>query len=183
MTPPGHLAMAYIATRQRTRLGRRAHVAAFAMFGALLPDIIDKSLIVLGVYPWGRTVGHSLITWTLVAAFVVMIGAALRPLPRAPWVLVGVASHFFADLLDDAFAGVVSTSYALTSWFGWPLFTPDWREWRVSPIGSGPEMIPTWLEIAFIGFALLLMFLDARRMEKDDGNVVQHAVSGGDDQP
>jgi len=184
MTPPGHLAMAYLTIRQRVPVARRAQVALLAMFGALLPDVIDKSLVVLGVYPWGRTMGHSLITWTLVASFLVLIATLVRPLPRSTWVVAGVISHFLADLTDDAFAGFLHTSYVLTSWFAWPLFNPDQFEIRVRPLLGAPEVAPTYYEIAVLGAAVILMFWDGRRMGGNGLEVPdagEPAVPRGDD--
>ncbi len=163
MTPPGHLAMAYFAVRQTAPDRVRPGVAALAMLGALLPDFIDKTLLVVGVFPWGRTVGHSLIVWALLGGILTIAFATLRPWPPARGLGIGVGSHFVADAVDDVFAGFLQTSYPLTSWFAWPVANPDQWEWRVLPLLRRPETIPTMLEIAAVTAVVMFMVWDARR--------------------
>lgn len=194
MTPPGHLAFAYLMSRQGAPVIVRARLIACAMFGALIPDLVDKSLFLAGIYPWSRTVGHSAITWALLAAHVVIASVVFRTSPRlerhvagVPWVTIGVLSHLLADLTDDMVAGLLHNSYMLTSWFLWPTANPDQWEWRVSPL-LGPTVGLTFYEAAVMGLATALMFWDRRMLrgemdavEVTDDHPGQHAVPRGDD--
>ena len=59
---PGHLAVAHVVARRRGA-DRVARIGLVAL-GALLPDLVDKPLMLAGVTPYGRTVGHSLVFWS-----------------------------------------------------------------------------------------------------------------------
>lgn len=191
MTPTGHLAFAYLATRHRAPRRDRARIAAVAMAGAMLPDVVDKTLLVVGAYPWGRTVGHSLVTWVLLVGIGVLVTTTLRGWMYGRWLALGAATHLLADFADDLFAGFAYTSYALTSWFLWPLRNPDQWEWRVAPLAPGVDVAPTMFEYAVIFAAAFWMTWDGRRagdagrnwMEDLDDDPGEHVVSRRDDQP
>lgn len=132
MTPPGHLAVAYLLARRGVAAGGVRQLAPVWM-GALLPDLMDKNLQWLGVTPHGRTVGHSVIVWGAVGAAWLVLARR----PRVPGlVLLGGFSHLVTDLLDDVWEGLERSGYVFSGWFAWPLTHPDM--WNVR--------CPHWLE-------------------------------------
>lgn len=159
MTVFGHVAFAYVATRYRSA---QLETATWAMVGALLPDMIDKPLHLLGLFPWGRTIGHSVFFWALTIGFVLLIDLFVRRLPGYRWVLFGAMTHLIADLTDDIVAGFQFGAYALTSWGLWPVATPDDWDWVVVPLGYIDPGITTY-EIAFLIVAVLLL-VNPRRL-------------------
>ena len=160
MNLPGHLAVAYVVGR-----GRLRRLAAVTV-GSLVPDVIDKPLMLAGVTPYGRTVGHSLVFWGY--AVVIWMAAVTLRLRRAELlggVVAGGLAHLAADLVDDVVEGFQSTGYAFSAWAGWPVTNPDMASWRVDPILAlrrGPE-VTTVLEIATV---LAVVALAARRRER-----------------
>ena len=137
MNVAGHLAVAYLLARRRRRAWL-ARLEAIAL-GALLPDLVDKTLMLIGLTPYGRTVGHSLVFW-LFATWLWMLAMARR-LPRAGWlalVMVGGLSHLVVDLVDDVVEGVEHSGYVFSAWFGWPWTNPDMWSPKVE------HLFPAW---------------------------------------
>lgn len=154
----GHVAMGGILGRER-RFGALCTLAL--LLGCLFPDIVDKPLKMIGVYPWGRTVGHSTLVW---AAFHLSI-QSVRP-GRVSTALhafsIGWVSHFLADVLDDFAQGVECTGYVFTSWMAWPIWNPDMFDLKI--FSGGRECISTF-EILFtiLGVAWLVRARKGRR--------------------
>jgi hypothetical protein len=88
VSPLGHLALGVLAARL---CGHRGRAAAPVLVGAVLPDLLDKPLGVLGVVPSYHTVGHSLLVLVAAAA---LVGRGDRGRP----LLLGWASHLAGDL-------------------------------------------------------------------------------------
>lgn len=132
---PGHLAVgALIARRQR--------YATFglwcaALLGSLAPDLIDKSLRLVGVFPWGRTVGHSVFVVAAVA-LIAVVGRMFEPRARWPAALaLGWAGHLVADLVADFELGVLHRGDIWSAWALAPLYNADQLSVTVQPcIGS-----------------------------------------------
>lgn len=109
---PTHLLVGYV-------LGRRWDLPAlWALAGAALPDLVDKSLATVGVFELYQTVGHSLLA-LVVAAVLVAVGrnAVAGSLGRnglALW--VGWASHLAADAVHM----VVNGRPADVQFLAWP---------------------------------------------------------------
>lgn len=135
MYAPGHLAVgALIARHQR--------YATFglwctALLGSLAPDLIDKGLRLLGVFPWGRTVGHSVVVLAAVA-LVAVIGRALEPRARWPIALaLGWAGHLVADLVADLELGLLHRGDIWSAWMLAPWYNADQMAVSVRPcVGS-----------------------------------------------
>ena len=162
MTPFGHAAFAYLAFAPRLR--RAASRAPFyAIGGALLPDVVDKSLMIAGAFPWGRTVGHSAAAWGAILAVVYLWHLAAQPIPRVVWVTWGAISHLVADLIDDFSAGFESLAYAFSAWFGFPWTNPDMYPWIVQPGFATPRDVSAF-EVACIG--LCIIYIVWRRREE-----------------
>lgn len=88
MSPLGHLALGVLAGRWRAygARGRR-----LCLFGAFLPDLVDKPLGHLGVTPSFHSVGHSLPVLIAVALVAVRVG-------RGAPVVLGWTTHLVGDL-------------------------------------------------------------------------------------
>ena len=119
--------------------------------GALLPDLVDKSLQWLGATPHGRSVGHSALLWVAI----MLTTAALRLRgPRLPHaitaVLTGVALHLLGDLVDDAVEAIQWSGVAFSGWSGWPLTDPDELHLPVLALGEPWAFRPTLLELGVI---------------------------------
>lgn len=71
MFPPGHLALGIHLVRRLPGLASGHAATAALLIGTLTPDLIDKTLQWTGVYPWGRTWGHSLVGNLVLAAIAV----------------------------------------------------------------------------------------------------------------
>jgi len=160
---PGHISTAWLVAvvyaRRRGRLPDLPTEVIPAVLGALTPDLIDKPLLYAGVFRHGRSIGHSLVFLLAGAAlFLVVRRTGSRwAVPLGMWVL-GIASHFAADLADDLVSGFLSGGIVISSWFGWPLTTPSTWDWR-----SGTALWPgyplmTPLEYAVIGLAVWTAF-------------------------
>jgi hypothetical protein len=144
VTPLGHLAVSVLLVRARGYAGR---AAAGCLAGAVLPDLIDKPLVALGVVPVAHSVGHSVVVLGALAAAVALV-PRLRP---AGPLLVGVAGHVAADL-------VVAYPTFLVN-YAWPLLaprpTPDdpvvayWLEYAAGPLGA--------LELALVAAGLVAL--------------------------
>lgn len=134
------------------------------MLGALLPDLIDKSLMLIGVTPYGRTVGHSLVFW-LFTSWLWMLAVGRR-LPRARWlglVLLGGISHLVVDLVDDVVEGFEYSGYPFSAWFGWPWTNPDMWSPKVSHVFPVWAYATTSLELLTLVAVVALARRDGRR--------------------
>ncbi len=195
MYVPGHLATAALLALAVERMGRRRGGAASrsagglggtgvpagggaarwwpvwvvvpAMLGALTPDLLDKSLLEMGVYRWGRTLGHSVfVLGGLVGLWLVGRRAFGHRLPRfftaiGFWVL-GIASHIPADLADDALRAVLRGGQVIASWMLWPWLHPysyvlSHRRGPIWPAAGGvwPWRV-TPLEVAVVALAVVI---------------------------
>lgn len=128
MTPLGHLSAA--AMLARGRLGRTPALAGLWCYGscalgALLPDLVDKPMLWLGMTPYGRGVGHALLSWAWMGVIAALWPArsALKPL-LALFVWAGF-SHLAFDAWDDLNASLLFHDVAFSGWAGWPWFNPD----------------------------------------------------------
>lgn len=163
MQPIGHPVVGYVcyAGYTRARYGDRPDGAAalLAVCAAMLPDLIDKPLWLVGVTPVGRTVGHSLLGVLLIGGG---IGAIARSRGRpdlATAVLVGYSSHVVADVPWHVLVGAVRELGFLL----WPITeTPAYT--GVKPIGTafGVEVTTLWIEAALFVAGGALWWTDGR---------------------
>jgi hypothetical protein len=107
-----HLAAAYLAARVWNLVAPRRQVSTLlAMFGGVLPDLIDKPLALLPGWDAGRSVAHTVL-FTLALFALTRLHRGFLP------IAFGAATHI---LLDDP-----STYLATFAWpFLGPTFTPD----------------------------------------------------------
>lgn len=110
----GHLGFGEtLATPWRARLSNLALLA-----GALLPDVIDKPLFYLHLFPYitgTRAFGHTGIFLLLIAAY-----ALVRRSRTAAALALGMATHL---LVDGALEGFTLTGSAAPA-IAWPLLGP-----------------------------------------------------------
>jgi hypothetical protein len=156
VTPPGHLAVAYLLAR-RGVVARGLWHAAPVWLGALLPDLADKSLQWLKLTPYGRTVGHSVLVWLALAVAWRLV--APRVLPKTAsasgLVILGGFSHLAIDLVDDLVEGVERTGYVFSAWFGWPFTNPDMWNAKCPHLFAPLPHAVTTLELATVATCLL----------------------------
>lgn len=155
----GHIAVGSLIDQTFTK---RIHTRLVLLcVGALLPDIIDKPLMLLKVYPWGRTLGHSVFVWSAFHLFAAYqhrhANTSNKPLL---WISFGWFSHFLADLTDDFVQGLTCTSYLFTGWMGWPITNPDML---AVIFGTRAPECQTGYELAIVGIAILYTFSRHRR--------------------
>jgi hypothetical protein len=163
MNVAGHLAFAFLAAEPlqarrpaELRPTRNLTLDLYVMFGALIPDIIDKPLRLVGFTPHGRSIGHAILVWSLFTCLA-LLTTTLYPRTRPLALLAyGWATHFVADTLDDFVAGLESTGYLWTSWAGWPWLTADDSWWQL--FQPWRHDLITSLEIAVI-LVTLVRFL------------------------
>lgn len=165
MNVAGHLAFAFLSTeplhaRTRGRLSsprdRDLTLDAFVLLGALVPDLIDKPLRLIGFTPHGRSIGHALLVWLLFTCLAIL---ATTLIPRArslSLIAYGWATHFVADTLDDLVAGLLETSYLWTSWAGWPWLTADAHKWMVT--AAYPTATSWGFEAAVVAMATIVSY-------------------------
>jgi len=159
MYPIGHVSLATLLAQHRATAEGRP-VATHAdlipvLFGALLPDLVDKSILYLGASPYGRTVGHSLLVLALFSAIWGFLRIQNTGGTRAfGWMLVGWASHLGGDLIDDFIDGAHFSGYLFSGWMGWPYSNPDMWEWKSQPIFSSCDACLTIFEVTIIAGAI-----------------------------
>jgi len=153
MNPPGHIAFGYLTARRRGESMSGRFVAGLFV-GALTPDLIDKTLMYADVYPWGRTVGHSVLVWAVFALVAALANRRGTMVPKA--IALGWASHFCADFLDDLVAGIMYERYVFSAWFTWPYLNPDLYPLILDQSIMGPcNGCYTAIEAAVIGLFVL----------------------------
>lgn len=160
----GHLAMGYLAVAGPA-VARRApidvHYALLpALIGTVTPDAIDKTLRVLEVQQYGRSLGHSLLF--LIALYTGWRVLCRLKLPSAQpfgWWGVGVATHLFADLVNDAFRAFEARGLLFTAWAAWPL--TDARSFAVDyQVGRHVQIHPmyTSFEIGVLALTAAMLY-------------------------
>ncbi len=121
------------------------------MVGTFLPDVLDKSLMLVGASPCGRSVGHSLVFWGTATLLFIILYAVRHPRESTVWALVvGGWGHLVVDAVDDLFAGFEHSGYAFSAWAGWPWTNPDMWSWRVAPLLPTEGQPTTSLELAVL---------------------------------
>ena len=162
MQPVVHLAVGYLCyttyarRREDTPPGERATLVA--LFGAALPDLLDKPPWILGLAV-GRTIGHSLLF-----AVPVMVGGWLLARSRERPTLgiafaIGLASHLATDVPWHVVAG----DYHELGFLLWPI-TPMPSYSGTKPLATvdGIEVTTLWLEAAILVVGAALWWADGR---------------------
>ena len=172
MYPPGHLAFGYICYSLyfhiRWKRPPPGDETLILLLGTQFPDLVDKPLALLGVFPYSRYVGHSLITIALLVVFLWFVTKTAPSRRRlvAPFT-VGAISHSIADIIPKLLYG-----HPLGADFGWLLWpvivgTPSYRP---------PEDIADYY--SFPGSTLLEEMLDLTIILFSGSAVVLWIVAG-----
>jgi hypothetical protein len=178
--PPGHISSALLVGERLTLypLGWAGQVGL--VVGCLLPDLLDKPLRWGGVFPWGRTVGHSALLWCAMSliALIGVCGTWVRRRsndrpekiqagrsPESTFTLipllgllvglsVGGCLHLLGDLVADVESAWRGSSVAVSWWFGWPWRNPDHTLWSVGPHPAGHRLL-TVVEVLTVAWLVV----------------------------
>lgn len=125
-------------------LAQRLRLPVLAtMFFAILPDLVDKPLYVVGLAPAARWIAHTVL-------FLVVVSAALHLLGRRQLALTaffGIASHYVLDLR-----------------FFLPLFYPFVQyEWPTAYLGPALDSIA----LLFEAFGLIFIIMAADDLQRE----------------
>jgi hypothetical protein len=160
MFATGHIATAWLAARFADGRGPRRAAIVATVAGVLLPDVVDKSILVAKLSPWGRTIGHSVLVWAV--ALAVCVGVARAKRSDLPLLLAaGGWLHLVVDLLNDLLAGVLYSGWIFSLWFTWPFFNPDLGMVAAGPLIDAPARMTPW-EVVVVGLAAILWTLEWR---------------------
>ncbi|MBA2662010.1 MAG: metal-dependent hydrolase [Bradymonadaceae bacterium] len=159
---PGHLAVGYLVVVAAGGASRGANLIGALVpvwVGVLTPDIIDKSIKLVGLSVFGRTVGHSVLSLALIVGMWAMLARReWKHASKLGWFVAGVGLHLITDLVNDLVAGVMYTRYLFSAWFSWPYMNPDMAAWQVESVLSPYNFHFTPLEIVTVVLALWMTF-------------------------
>lgn len=165
---PGHLSVGFLASAGKALAHNRPLYLRNELFpvliGSLTPDIIDKSIKLFGISPFGRTVGHSLLTLTLLTLiWQLLVRRRNKPHPILGWWTFGIGMHIATDFLNDIIDGLFYTSYLFSAWATWPYFNPDMYQVRAIPLFEPCKKCTTPAEYGIIAVALCVALFLRRR--------------------
>jgi hypothetical protein len=149
MWPWGHLAAGYLCYSLYCRFvaGRapRGVGTVAVLFGTQAPDLVDKPLAwTFGLLPSGRSLGHSLVVFALVAPLVWWVAGRRDHRPLAAAVGFGSLTH----LLTDALYPILRFDFVGAGFLGWPLIPQPTYEGDYGVLTYFLELQPT-PELAF----------------------------------
>lgn len=173
MLPPGHIATAYLVAlatrREHARAWHGRHLSfGWTIVGAVVPDVVDKGLFVLGLVGNSRHVGHSAFVWLFA---VLALWCASRWKRESPMVdepgssprfmalssiTAGGVSHMATDFLTDPERALMYGGCGIGPWWVWPA-RPDYETsiCIMGPIESGRGF--SSLELAVIMAAVFFL--------------------------
>lgn len=156
---PGHLAIGFLAAAGNALAHKRPiHIRQElypALIGSLTPDVIDKTIKLSGISPFGRTIGHSLLTLTLLTLIWQLVSLrSNKPHPILGWWIVGIGLHIATDFFNDIVAGIYYTGYMFTAWATWPYLNPDMYPQKVIPLFTDCPKCTTPAEYGTVALAI-----------------------------
>ena len=124
MIASGHIGVGYLTYAVFRRLVRWSPPGTAVLFavivGSMFPDMVDKPLAWgLGVLPAGRSLGHSLLTATVVIAVLLPVAVRYGRTKEGAAFSVGWLSHIAADAYTEILV------HGTTSFLFWPLPARD----------------------------------------------------------
>lgn len=165
---PGHLAIGFLAASGNALAHKRPlnfrHELYPVLIGSLTPDIIDKSIKLFGISPFGRTVGHSLLTLALLALIWRLLTIrSNKPQPILGWWIVGIGLHLATDFFNDFVDGVYFTGYIFSAWSTWPYLNPDMYALQTIPLFTSCRNCTTPAEYGTVALAICVALVLRRR--------------------
>ena len=170
MYTSGHLAMGYLAAAGPALAHKRVldvqQALIPALVGAATPDLIDKPLHALGLITYSRGLGHSIFFFAAVLVLWRWIKHRRPGLSRPMgWWIIGIGTHFFADVINDFFRGLEARGFLFSGWLGWPITCT--RDLTVLfDLGREIRIHPTFTSLEIAIFALALVVAIAHRYPK-----------------
>lgn len=161
MYPPVHPVVGYLVYAGFTRVLGRTPSDGIAVpvlvVATLLPDIIDKPLLWMGVVPSGRTLGHSLL-FAIPVMIVVSLFFYRRGSPEAGVAFaIGYLSHIAADALWPLVVGASGELGFLL----WPLtYSPPYEGQKYLTTVMGIDVTTFPIEIALLVLGLAVWISD-----------------------
>lgn len=163
MHPVVHPFVGYLCYTGYTRLQREDHPqgdpSVVAVFAAILPDLIDHPLWLVGLTPVGRTIGHSLFGG---AVLVGVAGAVARRRGRQDLGIafaIGYVSHIAADVPWHVISGDVHELGFLL----WPVTDmPAYSGVKVVGTVGGVEVTTLWFEVMIVAVGVTTWWRDGR---------------------
>lgn len=154
----GYLCYAgYARARHGTR--PRGEPTVVAVFAAVLPDLIDQPLWLIGVTPIGRTFAHSLFGGVLIAGTVGALAHSRGRLDLGVAFAIGYFSHIVADIPWHVLAGDYHELGFLLS----PVTEmPAYSGVKVVGTVGGVEITTLWFEGALFVVGVLCWWYDER---------------------
>ncbi len=158
MLLPGHIAVGFLygagVRPGEGELHRLRGAVPYCVLGGVLPDLIDKPIHWAHLSPYGRTVGHSVVTLLVLGLVYLMLRQRFPRLGVAlVLILAGMATHLLADLVADLEGGLRFTGYVFSAWYGWPFTNPDQCDVHVFRVAHAYGRYVTYAEITVVAFA------------------------------
>ena len=156
MWPITHLAVGYLCyaalARTRGRVpGDGATLAA--VFGAALPDLVDKPLLWAGAVPSGRTLAHSVFAAFLFSAIAWWLASRYDREELVIAFAVGYASHLAADVAWPLLVG----AYDELGFLLWPItHSPPYEGQKSLGTLAGMEVTTFWFEVVILAAGIAL---------------------------
>ena len=166
MWPWGHLAVGYLlySAFARWRFDRPpgSGAALLVALGTQFPDLVDKPLAwTFHLLPGGRSLGHSLLTATVVCALWFWVARRRGRAALGVAFAVGYVSHLFTD----AIVPLLNGQYRYVAYLGWPLLDLPPYDTGVGFVErfASMEFTPLMLfEFALVALALAVWLRDGR---------------------
>lgn len=125
MWPWGHAVVGYVIATSVLLFSRgrpmTTREAVVVVVGTQIPDLVDKPLAwVVPVLPSGRSLGHSLLVWTIVSAVLLVVAYRNHHLHVASLLVLAYLVGILTDVPTAAFGGDFSRATFLL----WPMLSP-----------------------------------------------------------
>lgn len=128
-----------------------------AVFAAILPDMIDRSLWLIGVTSVGRTIAHSLLGAIVLVGGMVILARAYHRSDLGVAFAIGYFSHILADIPWHILAG----DYHELGFLLWPVTEmPAYSGVKVVANIGSVEITTLWLEGGLFLLGVLVWWRD-----------------------
>lgn len=146
-------------TRARHRRSPRGGPTIVAVFAAILPDLIDQQLWIIGVTPVGRTFAHSLFGGVLIVGVVGFLARRRGRQELGVAFAIGYISHIAADIPWHVLAG----DYHELGFLLWPVTEmPAYSGVKAVGTIGGIEVTTLWFEAVISVVGVVIWWSDDR---------------------